>query len=699
MRVSVIDPSEAVVPGARVVATNASTGQKTPATTGEQGYATLTRLPAGSYALRIEKEGFRTAQLESIEVAVNSSPEIVVRLQVGATTEEVRIEAAPSVQSGASQSVLVSNRLIRELPLNGKNFQQLLQLATGVGGTNTIGSVINPSISGARPSANSYYIDGTGSNDERYNGGASLSGGAASLGDAAPNVVPTASIEEFRVITSNAGSEFGRGSGGQVSIITKSGSNTWHGSAYEYLRNNAFDARDFFNYGPFLDRQGRATAPPFKQNLYGATLGGAIVPGKHFFFANYEGYRQRLQQTTAAVVPNSTLIGLMPGDLGRLFKAYYLDRGVVPRQDPSSGVLALTAAQRTAATDAGFQSTYFDGDLRNGEAATIALSGITSQNIDQNTVFVRTDHALTSRLQASLRYSTARPDRFNYNSATSAAPFLRQLRWQQPSAQIVHTINPQQILEVRAGLLRSSNSNGPRGGVDSSFSNLGIRPDVGIQVNVNGTSLSPLLVASSPYFQEFQTIPQVAAVHLWSRGSSVLRIGGEFRAVNVNFRLNSTAVPAYRFDGFAGSTGILGPGPNATAANAASVQATLFGTGTGLSTSQRGYRSTQHEYFAQWDLRVSRSLTANFGIRYSYFGVYGEVNSGLSNLCAVDGSGQLRPDVHPFQFGRAANRMALLAPGASLYQPDRNNFAPRLGLAYVRPGGEHCHPSWVRNVP
>jgi hypothetical protein len=170
-------------------------------------------------------------------------------------------------------------------------------------------------------------------------------------------------------------------------MVTKSGTSTFHGAGYEYLRNNALDARDFFNRGPFLDPLGRAKVPPFRYNLFGASLGGPIVlprlgrigGGKHFFFFNYEGYRQRLQAQTnvSAVAPNADLISLIPGDLGKLYRTFYIDRGIVSASGNPTGSfvpLAATSAAAVPYNTAGFNPSLFDGNLANGEAGTVLLN-------------------------------------------------------------------------------------------------------------------------------------------------------------------------------------------------------------------------------------------------------------------------------------------------------------------------------------
>jgi hypothetical protein len=268
--------------------------------------------------------------------------------------------------------------------------------------------------------------------------------------------VSTEAIQEFSIITSGADATFGRGSGGQVNIITKSGSNELHGSLYHYLRNNKLDARDFFNYGPFFDKDGsgRSVVPPFKQNLFGGTIGGPLVRNKHFFFGNYEGFRQKLEQTASATVPNAALMGLIPGDLGRLFRLFYIDRGIVPATgNPAGSFGPLSASDRNAAIPGGFPAALFNGNTADGEAGTFLLSTANTRDVTQDAFLIRTDYVLSSRLNLRVRYAFAQPTAATNTRAVAGVFQESRRRWQSGTAQFVYTLSPSQIVEGRAGLL------------------------------------------------------------------------------------------------------------------------------------------------------------------------------------------------------------------------------------------------------
>jgi Domain of unknown function (DUF3526)/Carboxypeptidase regulatory-like domain len=299
----VLDSTGAPIPDASVTVVDTATNAQSATTTGPDGTFRFTRVTSGQYRLVIEKTGFRQHLRNDILVTVNEQVLIDAVLEVGSLEERVVVdERSPIVQAKSAEvSGLVDQKRVRELPLNGGNFQRLAVLAPGAAG----GGNNNPSFSGSRSVANSFTLDGSGFNDERGAlGGVSLGGGAADFGNASPSLISTEAIREFRVITSNADATFGRGSGAQVNVLTRSGTNSFKGSGYYFGRNDALDARDFFNYGPYFDDQGNAITPPFKQHLFGATLGGPLARDRHFFFSStyYEEHPDAARATDSADV-------------------------------------------------------------------------------------------------------------------------------------------------------------------------------------------------------------------------------------------------------------------------------------------------------------------------------------------------------------------------------------------------------------
>ena len=290
---TVSDATGAVVPGATVRITHVETGISRALTTDEAGRFYAAALPVGQYEIRVERSGFAAEVRRGITLVVGQEAVVDFALRVGAATEMVEVTGdVPQVQTtSAALSYLVDDKKIRDLPLNGRSFTQLALLQPGVqtfkyertGFFGGRGQKI--SVSGARPTSNTFLLDGTNAND-LYNRTPGSSSGV---------FLGVDTVREFSVITNSYSAEYGRAAGGVINAVTKSGTNELHGSIFEFLRNSALDARNFFDQGP--------SPPPFKRSQFGGTLGGPIKNGKSFFFGAYEGLRQRLANTRIVNVP------------------------------------------------------------------------------------------------------------------------------------------------------------------------------------------------------------------------------------------------------------------------------------------------------------------------------------------------------------------------------------------------------------
>ncbi|MCZ2151461.1 MAG: carboxypeptidase regulatory-like domain-containing protein, partial [Bryobacterales bacterium] len=274
----ITDPSKAAVPGAEVTVTNENTGLRRTVKTNEDGVFRIPFLPIGVYSVQAKKEGFRSEIQKDIQLEILQVRTVDFTLQLGAVSETVTVEStSPLLEAETSQAgEVIKTEQVTNLPLGRRNFMQLTFLApmatpaTRDFRSTEIGrGAAVPASAGQRPEQNNYQIDGI---DNRENGRSSYA--------ISP---PVDSISEFKVQTGLAPAEFGKGGGTIVNVVTRSGSNNYHGSAYEFLRNNAFDARPYFS----------SAKSPLKLNQFGGALGGPIKTDKLFFFGNYEGLRQR----------------------------------------------------------------------------------------------------------------------------------------------------------------------------------------------------------------------------------------------------------------------------------------------------------------------------------------------------------------------------------------------------------------------
>jgi Carboxypeptidase regulatory-like domain len=298
---TVTDASGAPVPSAAVKAKNLETGMIRGSVTDEVGRYLILALLVGEYEVAVTKPGFKDAVHTGVHLVVNQEATIDLRLEVTSVKSEVTVIGdAPMVSTSTLDiSGLVGERVIRELPLNGRSYDLLLTLNPGIvnftsqktGGTGISNSTTanNFAVSGNRPQQNLFLLNGV-----EYTGAAENNmqpGGPSGM------LLGVDAVREFNVQRDSYSAEFGKRPGGQVIIVTQSGSNQWHGSVFEFLRNNALDAPNFFDQG---------SAPPFQRNQFGASIGGPIKRDKTFLFANYEGFRQNLHQTSAAFVPDAT---------------------------------------------------------------------------------------------------------------------------------------------------------------------------------------------------------------------------------------------------------------------------------------------------------------------------------------------------------------------------------------------------------
>jgi hypothetical protein len=305
---TVTDPSGATVADAQVTLTNAGTQEKhTQATRGEGSYQFVNVEP-GQYRLDVEKSGFKHFARTNISVQVQQDTHIDAILPIGQASETVEVTAeTPLLQAETSSlGTVVEQRKANELPLNGRNIFNLITVspaavAQGGSGGSPVGQ--NPFSWG------NYQIGGSFANQgAEYLDGQPLNIGYINL----PIVIPTQdSVGEFKVQYSNLGAEWGKFSGGIVNLSTKSGTNTWHGSAYEYFRNKVLNANDFFNKQHELANGQANEAPPWSQNQYGFELGGAVIKNKTFFYTSWEQYRQRTGQPFTTTVPAA---GMLNGD-------------------------------------------------------------------------------------------------------------------------------------------------------------------------------------------------------------------------------------------------------------------------------------------------------------------------------------------------------------------------------------------------
>jgi hypothetical protein len=313
------DGSGSVVPKTTITVKHAETGLTRMAETNINGSFKVPYLPVGPYELIAEKPGFKQLR-RATNLSVGVEAEVNLTLDVGDVVEHTTVsEQAPLVNSTLSPtSGLISAQQVKDLPLNGRSFDQLLTLNTGT--VNNSSNTFNWtafSVAGNRPESNRFAINGVDYVGDNATGAFITPSGSSG------QLLGVEAVREYNVVGHTYGAEYGKRGGGQITVVTTSGTNQWHGSAFEYLRNSALDARNFFD-----NTKG---VPPFKRNQFGGSLGGPLKKDKAFLFGNYEGFRQRLAVSSVAIVPSAQARqGFLPNASGVYVPVLNLQRGMLP---------------------------------------------------------------------------------------------------------------------------------------------------------------------------------------------------------------------------------------------------------------------------------------------------------------------------------------------------------------------------------
>ena len=422
---TVRDSSGAAIPGAKVMVKNLETGGERTAVTDWNGRYSALSVPVGRYEVSAAKEGFSSQVKQGIELVVGQRSELDLTLPVGEVRETVTVVemAAPVNLTTQETSGLIDERRVKELPLNGRSYDQLITLNTAAvnysseksGGVGTSNSAVGNmfAVSGHRPQENLFLLNGV-----EYTG---ASQGNITPGGTSGQLLGVDAVREFNVVSDTYGAEYGKRPGAQVSIVTASGSNELHGTVYEFVRNSALDARNYFDQGQI---------PRFQRNEFGGALGGPIRKNKMFLFGDYEGFRQNLGLSDVTLVPdNNARAGLVPGSNGQLTNI-----GIAPGVAP---LLVLWPVQNGPSLGGGI-----------GEAFSHPL-----QRIREDFGTARYDYNLSNNDSLFAVY-TVDDSMANTPTINPLSTVYETLREQVVSAQEQHVFSPTFLNTVRAGFSR-----------------------------------------------------------------------------------------------------------------------------------------------------------------------------------------------------------------------------------------------------
>ncbi|HEY7303193.1 MAG TPA: carboxypeptidase regulatory-like domain-containing protein [Bryobacteraceae bacterium] len=649
IRGNVIDSSGGRVHNAIVTATQAETGFARETTSGDEGQYTLVLLPVGHYRIQAQAAGFQTYIRDGLTLNVNDLLLIDLPLVIGSTHETVNVTAdALAVQTSNDLGQTMQSQQILDLPLNGRNFTQLGLLQPGVApltqGLKNAGGPLRDmqayAVNGQRPESNQFLIDGVDNYDIVYAGFVFEP--------------PIDSLSEFRILTSTAPAEFGHSAGSTTNIVTRSGSNSFHGSAYDFLRNNAFDARNFF----------AADVEPLKQNQFGATFGGPIRKDKTFFFGYYEGFRNHQGQTYFSTVPS---LLERQGDFSRTV-------------DPSTGAVAPLINYATGQVYAGNKLPAIDpisaallnyyplpNDGPNGYSTTETIQE------DRDQFGIRLDHYFSERQSIFGRYNFAQGSEMDPIAVSGATvpgfPVEENDRSQNAVVEWTSSLSSSLVNIARVSFLRHKfldvqglNHTAPSSvGFNFPVTFPGQEGLPYIDIPGYGNIGDPLTGPRNTYQNTYAASDSLS----WTHGKHQLQFGAGFHRDQIN------AVQGIASNGYF----VFATYPLSNQfASFLSGAPVVFLQGGGYL--PRGLRGTSLNGYVQDSYKISPRLTLNFGLRYELTFPFTEIHD-MQVLFEPGKQSVVRPD--------APN--GLLYPGdpgvpGGLIPTDYKGMAPRFGFAF-----------------
>lgn len=635
---NVSDSSGAKISGADVKVTSADTNFAVSTKTNAEGYYVVTGLHPGGYSLVVTMSGFKQVARTDIVLHVQDTVEFDFRLEVGAVSETVTVQGtAGEVETSPSVSTVVDRQFVSSIPLNGRTIQSLISLTPGVVATApSFGEPGQFSVNGQRTDSNYYTVDGVSANagvegtlSIRQSGGSVP--GFSGLGTTS-NLVSVDAIQEFRIQTSTFAPEFGRTPGAQVSIVTRSGSNQWHGTLFEYFRNDVLDASDWFN--GYLNNPPLAK-PKERQNDYGGVLGGPLIKDKTFFFFSYEGLQLRQPHTYETIVPDEASRSAVPAALQPMVKAFPL---------PTAPATAEQQAQGIA-----------------------PANGTVSDPVSLSAVSLRLDQVLTRNVRLFARYNYA-PSKSSSQGGCCAG-FGEPLNYVATNNFRTQTLTAGASANVGSSIVNETLFNYTH----NSISNTNALTDFGGAIVPQYSDLIPASEGVNATADNSAFEFHIIGVGLFDVG----RLGGnkedQYNIVD-NFSLlkrthqlkfgfdyrrtkpSTSPAPYFQIPVFLSVNG-----PFASVQSGTAIQAVI------ISDESVPLAFNNYSVYGQDTWNVSSRLTLTYGLRW-------DVNPAPT----ATGGKQLYTFTDPYDI----ENLTLAPKGTPFYQTTWGNFAPRVGIAY-----------------
>src|SRR5438874_791946 len=669
---TVKDERGAVIVGAEVTVTSLATAEERKVTTDTEGNYAVPLLPPGAYRVRVTASGFSSALFDSVQVVITETTALNTALTVaGMIVDPVTVRAAPLIQTdGPQMGRVVDSRAVSELPLATRNFTQILALSPGTSVALPDNSALgrnsqNVSVNGARVTQNNFEFNGIDANRIDPNS-------ATSLAVPAPET-----IQEFKVQTSLYDATFGRGGGGNVQAITKSGGNDIHGAVYEYFRNDALNANN-----PFLKAAG-VSRPTLQRNVFGGLLGGPIKAERLFFFISYQGTRERNGASSNSLTSGVLIAPGLTGDRSQQTLLATFRPRSSPTAPPATSINPVALALLSAKLPNG--QYLIPTPLPDGHYSGSAASSYCEDQFNTNV-----DYRINEKSSVAVRFFFSNAPQFLAlpNSGANVPGFGADLEQDNRlvSIQNIHSFSPRIINEARAGYsFIRANMSGQNPVRDS---DLGIRrananayPGLGA-IRIGPTGTNAIAIGNSGANIDTENVAaSTTLVDIVSiaHGPHSIRTGAQIIFYRNKLAANNNRRGTVAFQSF--NNFLLGLVNNSVY-------------GDGITT--RFLRAADYSFFFQDDWKVSRQLTLNLGLRYELDLPPYETRGALSTFdpalyqprMQVDNSGNpIGPPIAGFvQAGNVISQYDLAnVPNVSkrlVNRVDPNNLAPRVGFAY-----------------
>jgi Carboxypeptidase regulatory-like domain/TonB dependent receptor len=635
---TVTDSKGAAVPDVSITISSAATGLKRQTTTNSEGVFTVPLLPPGSYSLKANRSGFAPVEIDNIELPVAGQVTQDISLRVGGIGDEINISAAaPLLQADTSAlAEVVSNRQVDLLPINGRDYRRLTTLLPGSAPRSQRGSLGSFTVNGQREKANIFLVDGVDNNDSFRNQPSFNQGGVTG---APATLMPVDALSEFTLQTQGA-AEYGRNSGAVVNIALKTGTNGFHGTAYDFLRNDNLDARNFFE----------TRKNEFRNNNFGGVLGGPIIKDRTFFFAGYEGQREFVFSPFVVQVPSAADVAA----------ARQINMAAGRTENPLSTTILQLFPQPNLNVTTGNNYSFAAPNTNNSD-----------------NFLVRIDHRFNDSYTLSGRYIFGDGDQVFPLTSGNGSPLpayqtVVPTRVQLVGLNLSQILSPNIVNETRIAYNRFVQTFTP---LDADFdpASIGLVTGAMSLPTITITGYVPLGAPTNVPRGRVSSGYQFVDNLTWTRQLHTFKMGGEYRRAIVNSFNDQLARGRLNFNRPA-TTCPPGSPPGACQEIPASINSLADFLAGGVSTTgtailrgatRRDTFSNNFGLFVQDDWKITPRLTLNLGLRYEYLGVFREQYNRLANFVPASG---------------------LVAVGDNgldnLYEPDYNNFAPRLGFAF-----------------